>query len=200
MVLMTLGATSGWGQLKADGFYYIVSSREYNSTDVNDCYYWVPAKEFLNNNIEQPFLTTYKTKRDANSIWRIKNTEEGIYLIHNNTGKYLIENGQVTGLAVNRFRVHLERTTPTGNEALFDLTDPNNNQKYNIRIKNINVNNAYLNVANGNKLNYKRDADNALGIIGYYADNNKTDAGSLWYIVEASPQCSMPIILLDNRH
>ena len=198
LTLMTLGATNAWGQqLKADGFYYIVSSREYSSTDVNACYYWVPAKEFLGNNIERPFLTTYQTKRDANSIWRIKNTENGIYLIHNNTGKYLIENGQVTGMAINRFRVHLERTTPTGDVGLFYLTSPSND-KYNIRIKNITEPKAYLNVANGNKPSYKREANDKLGIIGYYTDNNTTDAGSLWYIVEAPAQCSMPLIKEDN--
>jgi len=200
LLMMTVGVNGAWGQAdEADGFYYIVSSREYNSTDVNDCYYWVPAKEFLNNNIEQPFLTTYKTKRDANSIWRVKNTTGGIYLIHNNTGKYLILNDKVDGMAENRFRVHLERTTPNSdNKALFVLTarDAANHKYYNIKINNIT--DGYLNVANGNQLNYKNNGLKTLGIIGYYVTNPTSEAGSLWYIVEAPAQCSMPLIKENN--
>lgn len=132
------------GGRKGDGdpnFYYINNQRL-----PDDGYYFVPTINcFYGDNEDQPHLTTFKTGKDKNSIWRIEAvsietngvTKTYYRIIHNATGKYLMANTAITELknanAAHRKRVHLEtlsaqdlvnlNSNPETDKSLFVFTE-----------------------------------------------------------------------------
>ena len=195
------------------GVYYIAnkiyngdhnnSSFWYNSLTPAERWYLVPAKDpqqehfvdaYYSSNYgntdgdpEKPFLTTFQTNRDNNSVWIVKKTGSKYYIIHALTGKYVKYEPPVSK-AMQRMSVHLETAdsdTP-GNVFQFTITPYTENgiSGYNIVPTQANGNDVsgYLNPAGENweyYYGYKLHSSGywCTGIVGYY--NNK-GGGSLW--------------------
>ena len=139
LLMLFFGFNVSWAA-DYDGIWYINNQRL-----PDDGYYFVPTINcFYNGDEDQPHLTTFKTGKDKNSIWRIKSVPVGsdtyYRIVHNATGKYLMANNGIPELANNtqkaahRKRVHLETVSsfdsnPATDKSLFVLTviDEGNN-------------------------------------------------------------------------
>lgn len=194
-------------QTIADGYYYIANSNGYSSTNTDGNYYMVPSSgEGVNlfyDGEELPYLTTYKTKRDENSIWLVKfiKKEDGYdyyNIIHAIDNKYLTHNDTKTKTK-NRLRVHLQSEIDEANQ-LFAI-----NNMGNISPKAaINDDNKYLNPAGGNKDSYAGQNTTTVtiggttisiaGLVGLYKD----DEGSRWAFEDAA--CASPKIVYDENN
>ena len=163
LTLMTLGATNALAQPDDySGTYFIANGNGYNSNNVDNNFYLVPATN-SNYATDQPHLTTSKTGQVLNCVWRVEKETEGDYyrIIHVADGKYLTANPKydgTTGNNVGRLRVHLEEfadiETDTDGNTLFEIV-LNSNGGYNIRHKDMSdkINNStttYLDPAGGN--------------------------------------------------
>ena len=199
LLLFTLGTTTAWGQTKTDysGLYYFVncgSEKNTNGpedlgiadiTDDTNYFYLVPADNphqspskrdawysdgDTNGDSEKPYLTTYRTNKDAaaipegvtnrpyNSVWIVKyastdsETEtDYYYLIHAATGKYVVYEPPFLDTKNNRKSVHLLTTNTPGENAKFAITT--NSDNYNFRPKSVENGsgvNKYLNPSNRN--------------------------------------------------
>ena len=207
LTLMILGATNALAQTW-EGYYYIASNNKggYKNNNPAQNYYIVPAENYYDAAGQQPFLTTFKTNQDANSIWQFEyvKTEDDIeyyHIIHNSTRKYLTFNEKIVSNNADRVRVHLQAdldtTTPDNN--LFSFKEAGNG-KYNICPKawSDRVNGASLNPAKGNKDSYSGmnqggpgsfiDKNNNTvycgGLIGVY-DYADSDNNSYWWLEKA---------------
>ena len=71
--------------------YYLVPAANPQQSSCIDAYY-SPNHNEQNGDPEQPFLATYKTNKDLNSIWLIVESGESDYyfVIHALSGKYVI--------------------------------------------------------------------------------------------------------------
>ena len=136
LLMLFFGFNVSWAA-DYDGIWYINNQRL-----PDDGYYFVPTINcFYDGDEDKPHLTTFKTGKDKNSIWRIEAVSDGVYrIIHNATGKYLMANNGIPELANNtqkaahRKRVHLETVSSfdsdaTEDKSLFVLTviDASNN-------------------------------------------------------------------------
>lgn len=147
LVLMTVGVNSVYAAYDYKGFWYINNQRL-----PDDGYYFVPTINcFYGDDEDQPHLTTFKTGKDKNSIWRIEPVIDGTNtyyrIIHNATGKYLMANTAITALknagAAHRKRVHLETLSSfesdlTKDNSLFVFTEIDADNKI-IAIKSKNI-------------------------------------------------------------
>ena len=106
ILAQSAGVSKVWGQ-EFEGIWYIDNDANHNLTPDNR-WYLVPAKDSkqakgvdayyspnyatTDGDPEKPFLTTYQTNKDANSIWIVVSTSTpGYYnVIHALTGKYVI--------------------------------------------------------------------------------------------------------------
>ena len=197
LLMLFFGFNVSWAA-DYDGIWYINNQRL-----PNDGYYFVPTINcFYNGDEDQPHLTTFKTGKDKNSIWRIESVPVGsdtyYRIIHNATGKYLMANNGIPELANNtqkaahRKRVHLETVSSfdsdaTKDKSLFVLTviDADNNI---IAIKSKNVgsktngegtDHLYLNPRGNNASEFDsyRAADgraitNINGTVGFWGNDN----------------------------
>ncbi len=228
LLMLTLGSVSVWGQTGTDcsGIYYFVNCGSGKSgdpkiadiTDPDNYFYLVPADNpqqdnkrdawfsndysTANGDSEKPYLTTYKTKKDAaevptgvtnrphNSVWIVKfaSTDSGkdyYNLIHAATGKYVVYEPPYSGKN-NRKSVHLLTTDSPGENAKFAITL--NSSNYNFRPKSIGTGgstNKYLNAANANyNFYYSSDAtadspaDYFRGLVGLWKNNGSVADGS----------------------
>lgn len=199
-----------WGQ-PAASYYYIANYTNYNAGNSSANWYLVPADNpqqedkqdayYSANNYatpgdpERPFLTTYKTNKDAatvpsgvtvranNSVWAlvpVANESGFFYIVHVATGKYVVyepPHSQYT----NRKSMHLQTTDKPGENAKFKIET--NSPGYNIRPKSLTTGNRFLNPASGNKPNYNGQTNNTTpkyygGIVGVWSGDG--DA-SIWY-------------------
>ena len=208
--MMVLGVNSAWGQ--SDGLYYIDNYTNHTGVE-SSRYYLIPADDpqqtnkrdaFYssdyskeNGDQEKPFLTTYKTNKDAaavpagvvnnlrnNSVWILKavSSESGtFYIIHPSSGKYVVYEPPYSA-KTNRKSMHLLATDSPGENAEFFIIP--NGTGYNIRPKSINSGNRYFNPAGGNKDFYYSTGGNDgaanyyLGLVGLYSD---AGTSSIWY-------------------
>ena len=196
LLMLCLGVNGAWGQsTDYSGTYFIANYGEYtNPTGSN--YYMVPAADphqtnyndayySANYNIakgdpEKPFITTYKTSRDNNSIWQIIATGDGYYYIkHWQTGKYLIYEPPYTGDNFRRKSVHLQTTASPGENAKVDITA--NGTGYNIRPISLETTYRFLNPASNNSDLYYGSGGNLNwnGLIGVW---NESTNNSLWHL------------------
>ena len=203
LVLLMAGVGEAWGQTGTDysGVYYFVNCgsgktdpidpKIANITNPDDYFYLVPADNpkqdnkrdawfssnynSVNGDPGKPYLTTYKTKKDAaevpsgvtnrphNSVWIVKfaGTEpetDYYYLIHAATGKYVVYEPPYSAKN-NRKSMHLLTTDSPGENAKFAITV--NSGHYNFRPKSITSGNRFLNAANAN-YNYYYSSDGFL--------------------------------------
>ncbi len=165
------------------GYYYIANYNDYSTNK----WYMVPASNGGNNNIwignwaynsnsETPYLTTYRTGADQNSVWEFVKVEgeDYYYIKHLLTGKYVL--CHTTSTNVNK-AVHLEAVDNPGENAKYAIAYQNGSAAtYSIIPKNNTSSfNAYL----GNQNHYYYSNG---GLIGLY---NATDNGSKWYLESA---------------
>ncbi len=143
---------------------------------------------------EKPFLTTYQTNRDLNSIWIVVSTSDGYYnIIHAKTGRYIVYEPPYQA-AKNRKSMHLENTSTPGENAKFAITGSLTGA-INIRPKSVTSDNRFFNpaVGQGNYPRYYGMGDYLHeGMIGLYSGS--TDK-SQWYFENASSATTLtPVI------
>lgn len=196
---LMLATTSMKAQTDYSGIFYLVNCgsgksgdpKMENITNPDDYFYLVPADNpqqdnkrdawfssdysAANGDSEKPYLTTYKTKKDAadvptgvtnrphNSVWIVKfaSTDNGTdyyYLIHAATGKYVVYDPPYS-TKNNRKSVHLLSTDSPGENAKFAITT--NSGNYNFRPKSLTSGNRFLNAAYQNYTSYYSSDANA---------------------------------------
>ena len=203
--VLFLGTTKTWAQ-DYSGVYFIANDNTsdnaagYFPSDATKNYYLVPAKDpqqtnwsdayYSGNNYtnekgdpERPFLTTYKTEKDNNSIWQIISAGDGYYIKHWLTGKYVIYEPPHSN-AINRKCVHLQATDSPGDNAKFEITG--SGTSVNIRPISLTTDNRFLNPSGGNKDVYHGSATGSkspwyLGLIGVWKESTQS---SIWHIEE----------------
>ena len=213
IVLMTFGGTSAWGQ--GEGLWYIANDKAlenqsftYNTSATSSRYYIVPAKDpalvdnkdayysedydNLDGDPEKPYLTTYKTNRDANSAWCFKSAGDGKYfLIHVLTGKYAVYHTTpdcTSKSKPHRKVIHLETlSNPESVDIAKFYIEPVGTTSYSIRPQSLSSSHRFFNPSNGNKDQYNAsggDCNNA-GLIGVYEKADASNRGSLWHFETA---------------
>ena len=205
LLMMVLGVNSAWGQ--SDGMYYIANNNDknpfYNPESPSTNYYLVPASDGGEDNINintwawtensaTPFVTTFKTNKDNNSIWIVKESDTSgeYYLIHVLTGKYMTLNTGV-GSNSNRRTFHLETTSTLGNAHLFNFTTHTGTPTfYSIKPKSLSAGHRFLNPSKANQDKYYGttiESNYAVGgLIGTYNKDASGDVGYKWYLEPAS--------------
>ena len=209
MLLALMAPVAVWGQTHPyAGIWYIINGT--NSITG----YWVPAADpqittagHVNEDAyfssdystqpgdpEKPFLTTYPTGGNLNSIWifvPVSGEDNYYYIVHALTGKYLKYQTYLTGDNARRKFVHLETITTPGNTEKF-LIEANDTG---VKIKPKN-NSMYLNVAGGNQAAYHGSTGSKSpyhsGLIGGYSN---LDDGSKFTLTDASSATTLtPVI------
>ena len=232
-LLLVLGSTSVWGQDYSGTYYFVncgsgkdgtnnnpLDPKIEGITNADDYFYLVPADNpqqgnkrdawfssnysTANGDPEKPYLTTYRTKKDAadvpegvtsplhNSVWILQavTNEAGVYyIIHAATGKYVVYEPPYSSKN-NRKSVHLLATDSPGENAKFAITtaDPTRSEYFNFRVKELQSGNRFLNPTHANYPFYyckdgssDGDANYFRGLIGLYLNkknDNKTDASA----------------------
>ena len=188
-------SSSYWyNNLPQDQRWYLVPAADPHQINGEDAYY---SSDYTvsNGSSDKPFLTTYQTNCDNNSIWIFEKTGNKYYIIHALTGKYVkyepptkvASSGSYQNNPENRRSMHLEAVegdTP-GNEFKYSISvnTENNITGYNIKPTKSNGTNVngYFNPAGENWEYYyahtKKDGYWVVGLVGYY---NSTGGGSLW--------------------
>ncbi len=209
-LMLTLGSTSVWGQ-DYSGTYYIgnYNNNGYNVENPANNYYLVPAADpkqshqidayysanygSADGDSNQPFLTTYKTNKDENSVWIIEASgESGFYYIkHQSTGRYVIYDPVFTGNDSRRKSMHLT-TDALDDKAKFAITV--SKPGYAIRPKSVSSGNRFFNVAGGNIDFYYSNGPTSgtatyyNGLVGLYSD--AADKNGIWYLEIPKPVIS----------
>lgn len=214
-----------WGQTDYSGVYYIASDNsanghpgsEYNSGAPASNYYLVPAAnpqqlpscidayyspnhETQNGDPEKPFLATYKTNKDLNSIWLVvESGESGYYfVIHALSGKYVIHEPPLPNDNDRRKAMHLQAIdnddyNPSTNSYFkFKIT----NQGSGIKIEPKNRTGYYWNPAGQNSDNYYGTGSTLYhnGLVGLY---NNAAQNSIWHFEDASSAADLTPIISD---
>jgi len=194
------------------GTYYIASydNNNYSSTNTNSNYYLCPSEVFYDGDGYQtsgdmPYLTTYKTNRDAKSRWEVKfvktdNNVDYYYVNHVSSSKYLTLNDSRSSDA-SRIRLHLQEEPATNGDELFYFTvDAKRGNSLTICPKN-DSDGRSLNPAGNNYDSYSGTSNktakinnvdkNVGGLIGLY---QKDDVRSVWILEEVVKR---PTITID---
>ena len=206
LTMLIAGIVGAWGQTDYSGTYYIANYNNNNyiaGTPANN-FYLVPAAnpqqthqidayysaDFGNEDGDpnQAFLTTKKTNKDANSVWRIEASEESgyYYIIHQSTGRYVIYEPVFTGNDSRRKSMHLTTTSTLGDEAKFVFTTSKTG--YAIRPKLVASGHCYFNVASANTDEYYSTGPTGTvsyynGLVGLYSDAG--DKNGVWILENA---------------
>ena len=239
LLMMTIGVVEAW----ADGFegiWYIANDNSSDghpediyslATDAKKWYlvpaanpqqlpncidaYYSPNHLTTNGDPEKPFLTTYQTSKDLNSIWIITASgETGYYfVIHALTGKYVVYEPPLPNDNNKRKTMHLQEidnntNNPTNSSTnakfKFAITSSNNLTTGNINIYPKSRSGWYWNPAGQNSNFYygqqsKESTDlYRNGIVGVY---NNTGTNSIWHFEDASSQvCAIPTITYNESN
>ncbi len=214
LTLLLLMVTLGGGYLFAQthpyaGVWYLES----NNTD----YYMVPAANptitsaghmyedaYFSSNYSdhdgdsnKPFITTYKTGGNLNSIWifqPVTNENNYYYIIHALTGKYVKYQTYLTGNDERRKFVHLETIDTPGETEKFEITQLDGDY---VKIKPKN-NTMYFNVAGENQDRY--NGNNGKGspyYSGLIGGMTGTDKNSRFYLTDASQAIDLKPTISD---
>ena len=211
LLMLTVGSGNVWGQTDFSGVWYIANETNHDNALASTHWYLVPgadphathyADAYFHNQYcnvsgsgdytgdnygdpEKPFLTTYKTNRDENSVWIIVSTGDGYYnIIHAKTGKYVVYEPPYNE-AKQRKSVHLESTTTPGDNAKFTISGSSLNGPININPMNVTTGNKFFNPASGDG-NFPRYYGTGTylheGMIGLYTSSADK---SQWYLENA---------------
>ena len=206
MVMMTVGATGAWGQTHPyAGIWYMTNSSTYYvvpaadpkitaANHVNEDAYFSSDYSSQDGDPEKPFLTTYQTSGDLNSIWiLVPVSGEGnyYYIVHAKTGKYLKYQTYLEGDNARRKFVHLETIATPSETEKFEITAYDSDVK--IKPKN---NTMYLNIAGGNQKRYNGGTSSPYhsGMIGGMTG---TDGGSKFKLLDASSSTHLTPVISD---
>ena len=180
--------------------YYLVPAADPHLTNKRDAYY--SGDNYATpGNPARPFITTYKTNKDNNSIWFISPSGETgyYYIIHAATGKYLIYEPPHSA-ATNRKSMHLQdidnSTYNPSTNVNFKFAITTSGSGYVIRPHEISSGNQFFNVANRNFNRYygtassKNNYDHE-GIVGLYS------SGHVWMLENASDAAFVKPVISD---
>ena len=197
VVLLGTGIGNVWGQTHPyAGVWYLTVKK-------NTSYYMVPAKDpqittakhvyedaYFSSDFstqagdpETPFITTYTTSGDLNSIWLfvpVSDENNYYYIVHALTGKYVKYQQYLTGGNARRKFVHLETIDNPGETEKFEIT------KFNVGVKIKPKNDAmYFNVAGDNQARYNGGTSSPYysGMVGGMSG---TDDNSQFNLIDAS--------------
>lgn len=201
-----VSASKGSSQRGADpyeGTWYIQNMQQTNNT-----WYLVPCMGggYYNDNEETPFLTTYQTNQDMNSLWRLEkvtvDATDYYRFIHNATGLYVTYNEAVLDYSENnnfapRLRLHLEAFETPTDATLFFIQPHASNGRIAIRPKDgyDDVNNYYWwDIGQSNNNNYWNT--NWQGELGLW--NALATPGYSWQLISASATCATPVITYNE--
>ena len=168
--------------------YYIVPAANPQIGSAIDAYY-SPNHNTQNGDPEKPFLSTLKTNRNFNSIWLIVASNEAnyYYIIHAESGKYVIHEPPLPNDQSRRKAVHLQ-TIDNGDynpatNSYFKFKFISNGSGYNIEPKN--RTGYYLNPAGQNSENLYGTGSPLYhnGLVGLY---NNASGNSIWHLEDAS--------------
>ena len=210
-----------WGQ---EGIWYLGNSSRgnataeeytYDSGNSANNYYLVPAADPQRNSkldafysgdnyatpgdAAKPFITTYKTDKDDNSIWFISPSGEAgyYYIIHAATGKYLIYEPPHSA-ATNRKSMHLQvvddDTYNPSTNVNFSFAITKSGSGYVIRPHEISSGNRFFNAANKNFNFYYGPSGTTYyhdGIVGLYS------SGHVWMLENASNATFVTPVISD---
>ena len=149
-----------------------------------------------------PYLTTYRTNADPNSVWNIAKTADDYYTIrHIASGKYMVfARTYPDGNGEDFFRkaIHLEATDNPGENAKFAIAYQDQaNGVVVVRPKSLPAGsneNSYLNVHHGNQPYYYGTSTNySYGLVALY----KYDNHSYWHF-EPVTVPNAPVISYNN--
>ena len=212
LVMITIGTTTAWAQTDFTGIWYIANETNHGNATISTHWYLVPGKDpqqshyadaYFNNQYcntsgkgdykndnygdpEKPFLTTYQTSQDLNSVWILVSTGDDCYnIIHAKTGKYVVYEPPYKE-APHRKSVHLESTDSPGENAKFTISGNSLSGPININPKSVTADNMYFNPAAGvgNRLQYYGTGTYFHeGMIGLWSDPSDK---SQWYLENAS--------------
>ena len=198
LLMMVGGVTGAWGkdysgfwysQNKKTAGHYLVPAADPQQNPPIDVYY----DAYDANNSEpysQPFLTTFKTGKDDNSIWYITPVEgesDYYHIKHCKTNKYVVYSVVLPNVDGGRRKyVHLEEEpTLTDDKTKFKIKKEDNSVYIIITPKSSSLS---QNVAGGPKDSYHGEAANYFnGLVG---GMNGTDDGSRWSFEDALPSIS----------
>ena len=215
LLMLVVGVSGVKAQSGQDftGFYYIgnycSNEPHINRLTPETNYYLVPSEGdgvtlFYADGM--PYLTTYKTNKDDNSVWKIKfvKTEDNIdyyRIIHNSDSKYLTHNTSKTNDS-SRLRVHLQASIEEENSLFyFKTAEKEGVVYYNIIPKSEPT--ISLNPAGNNQQTYAGNTSktakigdttvNVGGLIGLFSIS---DGGSIWDLEHI--QLETPVIEYTN--
>ncbi len=128
LLLMCLGVGETWGQTTDYSGTWYLQNKQNNANG----YYLVPALGYYQDDNDKPFITTFQTNKDNNSIWRVEkvnldgDSQDYYRFIHNATGKYVTFNDAVldnstTERLAARFRLHLQTFDIPTDATLFTI-------------------------------------------------------------------------------
>ena len=209
-LMLTLGGGTAWAD-DFSGIWYIANETNHSNANIGDRWYLVPARDpqkdhyadaYFNNQYcddangsgdytgdnygssEKPFITTYKTSQDLNSVWIVVPTSDGYYyIIHARTGKYLVYEPPYKK-EVKRKSIHLETLDTPRDNAKFAITGSLTGV-INIRPESVSSGNRFFNPASNNANRYYGTGTYLHdGMVGLY-DN--AEGNSQWYFEKASP-------------
>ena len=204
LLMLTLGSGSVWGQthpyagvwfmkVKKNLNYYMVPAANPQVDSKEDAYF---SSDYSTQagDPEKPFITTYHTSGDLNSIWifvPVSDDDNYYYIVHALTGKYVKYQPYLTGDNARRKYVHLETIATPGETEKFEITALNEGVK--IKPKN---NAMYFNVAGDNQDRY-----NGGTISPYYSGMvggmSGTDTNSQFNLIDASTSTDLTPVISD---
>ena len=144
----------------------------------------------------KPFITTYTTGGDLNSIWifvPVSGEDNYYYIVHALTGKYVKYQTYLTGNNARRKYVHLESiVTPGETEKFYIATEQTNY----VKIRPKNDGSLYFNVSGECQDRYNGGSTSPYysGLIGGYGT---VDDNSLFILTSASSATSLTPVISD---
>ena len=208
LLMLTLGSGSVWGQthpyagvwymtVKKNTAYYMVPAANPQVTTanhVNEDAFFSSDYSTQEGDPEKPFITTYQTSGDLNSIWifvPVSGENNFYYIVHAKTGKYVKYQQYLSGDNARRKFVHLETMVTPGETEKFEITALDVGVK--IKPKN---NTMYFNVAGDNQPRYNGGTSNPYysGMVG---GMKGTDDNSQFNLIDASTSTDLTPVISD---
>ena len=209
LLMFVLGINTAWGeethpyagvwymQVKKNTAYYMVPAANPQVTTanhVNEDAYFSSNYSTQAGDPEKPFVTTYQTSGDLNSIWifvPVSGENNYYYIVHAKSGKYIKYQTYLTGDNARRKYVHLETMVTPGETEKFEITALNVGVK--IKPKN---NTMYFNVAGDNQSRYNGGTTSPYysGMVGGMTG---TDDNSQFNLIDASSATTLTPVISD---
>ncbi len=200
--------------------WYLVPGANPQRSNKEDAWY-SPNYTTQNGDQDRPFLTTYRTNRDNNSIWIIKKTGNYYYIIHALTGKYVKYeppyingvSGQTNNNNCHRKAIHLEAWTDPDNDPgdvfKYEITENTRTTTpfitgFNIKYTGTLVSGShrYFNPS-GDNWEYYYGKNNkspySLGMVGLWTEEATLVKGALWPHEDAKAALTPTISDLDEE-